>query len=219
MGGCRREPPLEDAIFQKDNSCCILGVDEVGRGALAGPIFAACCGVAATDVRHPEVWDSKRLTPQKRAKLFYWIRKNHTVSLAAFSHCQIDTHGVGNCNREVLRRAVLKHPWATKTLDHLHATFVDGILKLKLPVIFKEMSLVKGDSKSYTVGCASIIAKCLRDYLMVRQGRRFPVYGFEQHKGYGTAKHIQALKDQGLCEQLHRRSFCRTVLTKQPPLL
>ncbi len=191
----------------------ILGVDEVGRGALAGPIVGVCCCVHRDDEVHQDITDSKKLTPHKRRMLFRWIKRHHSVSLYAMTHGDIDTLGISHCNKEVLRRAVITHEHVSHCKPII-ATLIDGNLPVKLPEACRPQTLVKGDSKSYAIACASIVAKHMRDVFMCRQASHFRRYGFEKHKGYGTSSHVEAIQLHGLSD-IHRKSFCQGILLKQ----
>lgn len=207
---------LESELFKNQSkTSLILGVDEVGRGALAGPIVAACVSVRATDDMHPDVRDSKQCTAHERAELYRWIRNNHSVTLTALSASDIDRWGISYCNQEVMRRAIFRQ--SIKGEGSILATLIDGNLKFHIPDMFKAQWVVKGDSKSYAIGCASIVAKHVRDYVMTRIERHFPQYGLAEHKGYGTLSHLSSLKADGL-SPVHRKSFCESILYPQSPL-
>lgn len=179
----------------------VAGVDEVGRGPLAGPVV--CCAVIMplkdNDIIEG-VDDSKKLSESKREKLAALIReKAIAVSVAEVSPEEIDEINILNAVKKCMTAAV---NGLTVKPD---ITIVDGC-DLKLG--FNAEYVVKGDLKSYTVGCASIVAKVYRDEMMKKLAEKFPAYGFEKHKGYGTAAHIKAIKENGPCS-LHRKTFIK----------
>ncbi len=177
----------------------VAGVDEAGRGPLAGPVVAAAV-IFPPDFLLSNVDDSKRLSPEIREQLYPQI----------IGSCL--THGVGVVSVEEIDRlniyqaAMLAMRQALAQLSPAaQHVLVDGhrpIPKLNLP----QTSIVKGDGLSFTIGAASIIAKVVRDRLMLDYHRQFPHYGFNEHKGYPTPAHIAALRQYGPCE-IHRRSF------------
>lgn len=176
----------------------IAGVDEAGRGPLAGPVVAAA---VILDELHPidGLADSKKLSPAKRERLFDEIRaKALCCSVAEASVEEIDQLNILQATLLAMRRAVeglRLRP--TKVL-------VDGNRLPPLPMLAE--AIVKGDSKVAAISAASILAKVTRDRWCARYHTEFPSYGFDGHKGYGTAEHLAALREHGPCPQ-HRRSF------------
>jgi ribonuclease HII len=172
-------------------------LDEAGRGALAGPIFAGAV-VFKKEVIIKGVNDSKKLTPEKREELYKIItKKAHSWSVASLSQRQIDKMGVGKANLEVMVKAMIN---LKQKPDFL---LIDAHkLKTKIP----SFSIIKGDEKVFSIAAASILAKVSRDRFMIKQSQKSPVYQFEINKGYGTARHLAALKKHGPCP-IHRRSF------------
>ena len=177
----------------------VAGVDEVGRGPLAGPVV--CCAVIMDlDNIIEGVKDSKKLSEKKREALFEEIKKR------AISYCiyeldqtRIDEINILNAVKECMTKAV-------KGLSvQPSITLVDGV---DTGLDINAQYLVKGDDKSYTIGCASILAKVYRDRLMSEYAKEFPEYGFEKHKGYGTKAHIEKIKEIGPC-RLHRKTFIK----------
>lgn len=192
---------LYERKFLSEGKRYVGGVDEVGRGPLAGPVV--CCAVIMplgdNDIIEG-VDDSKKLSENKREKLAAQIReKAIAVSIAEVSPEEIDEINILNAVKKCMTAAV---NGLTIKPD---ITIVDGCdLKLGINAEY----VVKGDLKSYTVGCASIVAKVYRDGLMKELAKKFPAYGFEKHKGYGTAAHIKAIKENGPCS-LHRKTFIK----------
>lgn len=177
----------------------IAGIDEAGRGPLAGPVVVACV-VMPKDSMIEGVNDSKKISEKKREKLYEQII-NEAISygVAIIDEKEIDRinilnatkKGVTECLKELTIKPDLILVDALKDIDTL------GV---------KYQSIIKGDAKCYSISAASIIAKVTRDRIMRQWDEVYPQYGFISHKGYGTAKHIQAIKEYGICP-LHRRTF------------
>jgi ribonuclease HII len=186
----------------------IAGVDEVGRGALAGPLVAAAvvlppvaddAAVAELGATLAGVRDSKRLTPAGRERLAARVRELAlAVELAIVPEAVIDALGIGAANRLALRQALAALPLAA---DH---ALIDAVLVPGLTC--DQTALIRGDARCLSIAAASIVAKVTRDALMDSQATRYPAYGFERHKGYGTAEHLAALARHGP-SPIHRRSF------------
>ena len=176
----------------------VAGVDEVGRGPLAGPV------VAAAVVLDPEdpiegLADSKKLSPRKREKLFLEIGERAlSVALAALGARQIERVNILQASLRAMASAAGR---LALPLDHL---LVDG--NRKVPLDMPQTAVVSGDSQCACIAAASIVAKVARDRLMARLDRHFPHYGFARHKGYPTRDHLKALREHGPCI-LHRRTF------------
>jgi ribonuclease HII len=187
-----REAELRESGLQ-----VVAGLDEVGRGALAGPLTAAAVVLSASP-RIEGLDDSKKLTPARREELAEVIRdKAVAVSVAHISAGELDSMGMTAALRQVMR-------WALEGLglvpDHV---LLDG---LPLGVVENETAIVKGDGSVAAIAAASIVAKVTRDALMVSFAAEHPEYGFEHNKGYGSADHLEALARLGM-SPLHRRSF------------
>ena len=178
----------------------ICGVDEVGRGPLAGPVVCAAVIMPLDDIIEG-IDDSKKLSAKKRENLAEQI-KNKAVAHAI---CRIEPQIIDEINILEATRLCMKN--AVESLG-IKPDFVitDGNMTLDIP--FEQMSIIKGDSLSYSIGAASIIAKVYRDAVMDEYDKIYPEYGFEKHKGYGTKSHIDAIKRVGICP-VHRRSFTK----------
>lgn len=176
----------------------IAGVDEVGRGSLAGPVVA-CALILPTKCRIPGLNDSKKLTPKKREELYPLIkRKALAIGLGRVGERKIDGINILKATHLAMKRAI-SHLGTRPDL-----LLVDGF---KIPgVEIPQEAIIRGDEKSASIAAASIIAKVTRDRLMVRCHKRHPEYGFHRHKGYGTERHIRALKRNGP-SRIHRRTF------------
>lgn len=182
----------------------VAGVDEAGRGALAGPVFAAAVvlplGESDEGFSLPEVRDSKLLSPAVRERLFDLIcARAAAFAIASASAEWIDRHGILGATRKAMSDAVAALSPAAQ------AVLVDGPLRL-VGGNRPQRPVVRGDRHSLSIAAASILAKVSRDRYMVELGERFPHYGFGKHKGYGTAEHLAALGRLGPCPE-HRRSF------------
>ncbi len=183
----------------------ICGVDEVGRGALAGPVVAAAV-ILPPKTSLPGVRDSKLLSPLKRKQLAQKIKKKALAwAIAAAGHHFIENHNIANATFYAMRQAVLRLITRSHTtINGKLLILADGGKIPNLPVPCE--GVIHGDQKSLSIACASIIAKVYRDELMIKMDRRFPGYGFAQHKGYGTPAHLSALKELGV-SPIHRRTF------------
>lgn len=194
-----RQMAIYEKEARKQGYELVAGIDEAGRGPLAGPVVAAAC-ILPTRFSILGIDDSKKLTPEKRAQLFRKIT----------SHPQV-IYGVGIVSVEVIDeinilqatiQAMLNAVNCLKNQPHL--LLVDG---LQLPhASIPCQKIIGGDALSLCIAAASIIAKETRDRLMIELDRQWPQYGFAIHKGYGTPKHVEALTEFGPCP-LHRKSF------------
>ncbi|SDG97261.1 RNase HII [Alteribacillus persepolensis] len=175
----------------------IAGVDEVGRGPLAGPVTAGAV-ILPADTTFPGLTDSKKLSREKREAFYQEITEKavayHVVHIAA-EH--IDSMNIYQASIAAMEKAV------QGLQVKADAVFVDA-LALSLPV--QQLSLTKGDAKSASIAAASVLAKVERDYYMTTMASRYPEYGFDQHMGYGTKQHVEALKKYGATAE-HRQSF------------
>lgn len=176
----------------------ICGVDEVGRGPLAGPVVCAAVIMPLNDIIEG-VDDSKKLSAKKRERLSEEIRKKSV----AYAICRVEPQIIDEINILQATRLCMKN--AVESLS-VPPDFVITDGNMTLDISFPQRSIVKGDANSYTIGAASILAKVYRDKLMEEYAKEYPYYGFEKNAGYGTAAHIAAIKEHGLCP-IHRRSF------------
>ncbi len=178
----------------------VAGMDEVGRGPLAGPVVTACVILPSVPLIEG-INDSKKLTELKREKLYDAIcDKAIAIGFGWIWQQKID-------EINILEATKLAFIDAYKGLElECEDVFVDAVKNLAIPA--KQYPLIHGDAICYSIAAASILAKVERDRFMVEAAERFPQYGFEKNKGYGTKQHIEALRKYGPCE-LHRRSFIR----------
>jgi len=190
----------------------VIGVDEAGRGPLAGPVVAAAVILKQYSEELDEINDSKKLTEKKREKLYDIILNNFNVAVGIASVEEIDKLNILNADFLAMRRA-LKDLEKFHEVDKDYIVLVDGNLKIK-EYEGKQLPVVKGDAKSLSIAAASIIAKVTRDRIMKDLGLKYPDYDFEKNKGYGTKKHVEAIKTKGVLKNIHRKVFLRKILDK-----
>ncbi len=189
-----------DARVREEGFPLICGVDEAGRGPLAGPVVAAAV-ILPPDFCHPQINDSKKLSEKKREALFDVITQNalaYGIGLA--DEREIDERNILNATFLAMRRAVA----AMKQAPDL--VLVDGNRDPGLD--FPVRTVVKGDGTSASIAAASILAKVTRDRMLLELDRKYPQYHFAKHKGYGTKDHYQQLERYGPCP-CHRRTFLK----------
>ncbi|MGX1900325.1 ribonuclease HII [Thermolongibacillus altinsuensis] len=175
----------------------IAGVDEVGRGPLAGPVVAAAV-ILPSDVYLPGLNDSKKLSESKREELFEQIQDVAlAIGVGVVSAKEIDEINIYEATKKAMMKAVNE---LTIQPDHL---LIDA---MQLPLLIPQTSIIKGDANSVSIAASSIIAKVTRDRMMKKIGEQYPNYGFEKHMGYGTKEHLQAIETYGVTPE-HRKSF------------
>ena len=192
---------IEENLYKEKNLQYICGIDEAGRGPLAGPVVVAAC-IMPRNSMIEGVNDSKKVSEKKREELFEIIT-NEAISygVGIIDQKEIDRINILNATKEGLTMAV-------KELNpRPELIIVDALTKIDTDGIPYE-SIIKGDAKCYSISCASIIAKVTRDRIMREWDQGYPQYGFIKHKGYGTAAHINAIKEYGPCP-IHRKSFIK----------
>lgn len=184
---------------RKEGFLRVAGVDEAGRGPLAGPVVACVCFIPY-GVFFPEVNDSKQLSPRVRDELFEILTAHPKIEygLGIASHEEIDAINIARATEKAMLEACAKLSTPPDLL------LVDGV-KLPHPTV-PHKKIIKGDSLSHSIAAASILAKVTRDRLMLEFDLMYPEYGFKAHKGYGTAAHLKALAEHGPCP-IHRKSF------------
>ncbi|SFG08817.1 ribonuclease HII [Oribacterium sp. WCC10] len=187
----------------------IAGIDEAGRGPLAGPVVAACC-ILPKDAVILYLNDSKKLSEKRREALFPEVmEKALAYGVGIVDEERIDEINILQADYEAMRIAIdktstmLKEKGLGETPELLLNDAVE-IPGVEIP----QISIIKGDAKSVSIAAASVLAKVTRDHLMAEYDEKYPGYGFAKHKGYGTAAHIAALKELGPCP-IHRRSFIK----------
>jgi len=192
---------MEKELFNKGFKR-ICSVDEAGRGPLAGPVIAACVVVSPDFQVEDElllVNDSKKLNLSKRLMLYDIITKNFEFGVGSCDHDTIDRINIFQATFLAMKKAIS----AIKT--PVEFVLVDG--KFCIPnCSLKQQAVIRGDATVFSLAAASIIAKVTRDKLMYEAHKKYPQYGFDKHKGYGTALHLAKLKEHGSCP-IHRKSF------------
>lgn len=176
----------------------VAGIDEAGRGPLAGPVVAAAV-ILPDDFELPGLTDSKKLSEKQRDRFYPLIRQHaRGVGIGVATAAEIDRINILQATLLAMQRAIGR---LSEAPDHL---LIDGITPLPLPV--SQQTLKKGDSRSLSVAAASVIAKVVRDRIMISLDKQQPGYGFAKHKGYGTAQHRKAIAELKPCRH-HRTSF------------
>ena len=197
----------EHTFWDKDPSAVLAGVDEVGRGPLAGPVYASAVVIASADADSflegplAGLTDSKKLTEAKREHFHGLLHAlpGVRIGIGSASVAEIDSLNILRATHLAMRRAVLD--LGDPPPDHV---LVDGLPVRGLPC--PSTAIVKGDAQSLLIAAASVVAKVTRDHLMAELDAQYPGYGFAANKGYGTAEHLEALRRLGV-SPVHRRSF------------
>lgn len=191
---------MKEYEYGYEDHVLICGVDEVGRGPLAGPVVAGAV-ILPRDCQILYLNDSKKLSEKRREALFLEIKeKALAYSVGVVGAEKIDEINILQATYEAMRIAVRKLEVEPQVLLN------DAVTIPGLPM--EQVSIIKGDGKSVSIAAASVLAKVTRDHMMEEYDILFPQYGFAKHKGYGTAAHITALKEYGPCP-IHRRSFIK----------
>lgn len=199
MAGKNREERLQflletDLPFR--NLGIVAGMDEVGRGPLAGNVVTACV-VMPEDSRILWVDDSKKLSETRREAVYDEIMQTALyIGIGMVTPEEIDTINILQATKKAMREAASQVPADVFLVDAVNGLGLNGT----------EVPIIKGDACSYSIAAASIVAKVTRDHQMIELDKMYPEYGFARNKGYGTAEHIEALKKYGPCP-FHRRSF------------
>lgn len=178
----------------------VAGLDEAGRGPLAGPVVAAAAILPRLGSHPVAILDSKKLTPTGREEAFEYLDQlsGAVIGVGVVDQAEIDRINILEATRKAMCLAVEALSGSPGYL------LIDGLIKLELPI--PQQRLVRGEDKSISIAAASIIAKVTRDRMMVEYDREYPVYGFGRHKGYGTKLHLEMLDKYGPCP-IHRFSF------------
>ena len=200
-----------DAMYEYENDCIskgfkmIGGIDEAGRGPLAGPVVAACC-ILDPNEKILGLDDSKKLSEKKREELFVTIKeKALAYAICSSSPEEIDEINILEATKKAMRNCVKELAAKGQSPDIL---LIDAV---KLSDTGLEIiPIIKGDAKSDSIAAASILAKVTRDHLMMDYDVQYPGYGFAKHKGYGTKDHYTAIREKGMTP-IHRRSFLKVI--------
>ena len=198
---------IENKIHKEEQYKYICGIDEAGRGPLAGPVVVASV-IMPNGSMIEGVNDSKKVSEKKREKLFELIKEEAiSYGIGIIWQEEIDEINILEATKKAL----------TKSLEEMEIKpeiiLVDALTKINtLGIPYR--SVVKGDAKIYSIAAASILAKVTRDRIMREMDELYPQYGFAAHKGYGTAKHMEAIREYGLCP-IHRKTFTKNIKPKQ----
>ena len=198
----QREKEQFRSLFTYENKAkkkgysIIAGIDEVGRGPLAGPVVAAAV-ILSEDFYLPGLNDSKKLSKAKRESYYTYIKQHADIGIGIVDHKEIDQLNIYQATKKAMQLAVQS---LTRTPDYL---LIDAIT---LPLSVPQESIIKGDTKSASIAAASIVAKVERDRMMEQFAKKYPYYGFDQNMGYGTKEHLAGLKIYGPSD-IHRLSF------------
>ena len=191
--------------YEKEHEDCALicGIDEAGRGPLAGPVVAGAV-ILPKNSRILYLYDSKKLSEKRREELFVRIQKEALAwSVGIAGPERIDEINILQATYEAMRKAIQGLPQKPDLLLNDAVTIPD--------VEIVQIPIVKGDAKSLSIAAASILAKVTRDHMMMEYDKIYPEYGFGKHKGYGTAAHMEAIRRFGPCP-IHRRTFIKKIV-------
>jgi len=202
-----------------DGSSLIIGIDEAGRGPLAGPVVAAAVMLKPSPLKRFEIPhyrerldDSKKLLPAQRERSFIEISKNALFGVGLKDHRFIDRKNIRRATHAAMKQAVenlvkkycRRNKKRAGEIRSAICVLIDGNSGPALP--YRTVQIKKGDSKSFSIAAASIVAKVTRDRIMCSYDRQYPAYGFSRHKGYGTRTHMEAIHRHGPCP-IHRKTF------------
>lgn len=204
---------MNNTKYEFDNSFNnkeIIGTDEVGRGPLAGPVVACSVYISEYFDKLQEINDSKKLTDKKRRKLYDILINSPYIKyeISIKDEKIIDEINILNASLLAMKESCEKLIKKCGFSNSL--TLVDGNQKIKDYKYFQE-TVIKGDEKSLSIACASIIAKVFRDDIMIKYSEIYKNYDLEKNKGYGTKKHCEAIKKYGICD-IHRKTFIKKIL-------
>jgi len=195
----------QDKAFLSEKIKYIAGIDEVGRGPLAGPVVTACV-VMPYNKMLQGVFDSKKVSKKNRERLYDEIKNTaYSVSISVRNQDVIDKINILNATKECMKECFENSKVKPDLL------LVDAV---KLNLSENEMPIIKGDATSYAIACASIIAKVYRDRMMEEYAKQYPNYDFENNVGYGTKKHIEGIKEHGVTP-IHRLSFLSKIIGEE----
>ncbi len=202
----------EENILYEKGVTLICGIDEAGRGPLAGPVVVACSLMPKNSMIEG-VNDSKKISEKKREKIYEEIvAEAIAYGIGIIDQEEIDKINILNATKKGLTLAIkeLEEKLQQKNIKRPEVILVDALTGIDtLGIPYK--SIIHGDAISYSIACASIIAKVTRDRIMKQMDKIYPQYGFAKHKGYGTAAHMQAITENGICP-IHRRSFVKNII-------
>lgn len=214
--------PTFEKEYSLSENCLVIGLDEAGRGPLAGPVVAAAVCYKREDFAVPDelitefelIRDSKKLSPKQRARAFTLVHEHFHIGVGIVNHETIDRVNILQATFLAMRSALSDLKKTLQTSDKEWHVLVDGSQKLPSYSGLQE-AVVGGDSSVRSIAAASIVAKETRDRLLEELALQYPEYGFEKHKGYGTKEHMEALRKYGACA-IHRKSFQPVALICDP---
>jgi ribonuclease HII len=194
--------------FEKDvwdNGGLAAGIDEVGKGCIAGPVVAAAVVMPRDCEIHIKIRDSKTMTPKSRAEMFEYILDNCSdLGVGLVSAEEIDLGGINPATKKAMRLAL------SQLNNQPEMVLVDAVEIDEIEILQK--AVIKGDAHIYSVAAASIVAKVFRDSIVSGLDNVYPEYGFSSHKGYGVKKHIDAISCYGMTPE-HRKTFCTRIIS------
>jgi ribonuclease HII len=195
----------EDRLKKKGYQC-VIGIDEAGRGPLAGPVVASAV-VLHTKRFKNRIDDSKKMNPQEREEAFFEIYQKAYVGVGIMSEAVIDEINILQATFRAMSNAVedLMYKLPEERKEDKVCLLVDGN-RFKSHLTYDHKTIIDGDAQVFSIACASIVAKVTRDRILNIYDKVFPQYGFRNHKGYCTATHRERIKEHGLC-LIHRRTF------------
>ena len=212
------QPSIEETFsheceFFEQGYDFVIGIDEAGRGPLAGPVVACACAVASQNsvLGNPktEFWeairDSKTLSEKQRESLYGFILENFYVGVGICDHTTIDRINVLEATYLAMKKAIASLNSKLKISNSKKIILVDGN-KIIPNLSMEQKAIIGGDKFVKSISAASIVAKVTRDRIMRDAHQKYPEYGFLKHKGYGTKMHLEAIREHGICE-IHRKSF------------
>ena len=195
-------------LLENQFSECVIGIDEVGRGPLAGPVVAAAVGFLEQNLDFIDtINDSKKISTKKRNLLFNQLTNNKDIifSYSIISNQIIDKINIFAATKQAMLEAVNKITEDLRYKNNKIKILTDGKYNM-LNNKFSELAIIKGDTKSYSIAAASIIAKVIRDNIMHNLNQQFPIYNWKNNAGYGTKEHINAIFTHGI-SKYHRKTF------------
>ncbi len=196
----------EENKLYKRKLYIVVGIDEAGRGPLAGPVVAASSIIKTKNILYKKnIRDSKKLTSKKRLEIYNLLIKDPKIEwgIGIVSEKIIDKINILEATKLAMKKSILN---LEKKIQPKKINFLllDGNFKINTDL--KQKSIIRGDDKVFSIAVASIIAKVTRDKIMEKYHKRYPLYGFNRHKGYGTKLHFKTLKKYGPCK-IHRKTF------------
>ncbi len=199
-----------DKEYEKESGKIVVGVDEAGRGPLAGPVVASAVIIPTYIEEFSKINDSKKITEKQRDKIYDLIMEHCVVGIGESSVEEIDEINILNATFLAMRRALEDLNKKNKITKDANIILVDGNHKIR-EYKGDQQEVIKGDAKSLSIAAASIVAKVTRDRIMIEMNNEYPQYMLNKHKGYGTKLHREIIIEQGP-SKIHRKSFLKKIL-------